>query len=62
MFEQVRTHVIQFLDTPLPSHVDHLQFKMLEHQMCNVVCRKTLDAKQAKEFQEKINDEYQVHM
>ncbi|XP_048501690.1 transmembrane 9 superfamily member 8 [Beta vulgaris subsp. vulgaris] len=37
-------------------------FKMLEHQMCNVVCRKTLDAKQAKEFQEKINDEYQVHM
>ncbi|CAO2815962.1 unnamed protein product [Amaranthus hypochondriacus] len=37
-------------------------FKMREPQMCNVVCRKTLDAKQAKEFKEKIDDEYRVNM
>ncbi|XP_021758046.1 transmembrane 9 superfamily member 8-like [Chenopodium quinoa] len=37
-------------------------FKMREHQMCNVVCRTTLDAKAAKEFKEKINDEYRVNM
>lgn len=39
-----------------------LQFKMREPQMCNVVCRLTLDAKIAKEFKEKIEDEYRVNM
>lgn len=30
--------------------------------MCNIVCRTTLDAKTAKEFKEKIEDEYRVNM
>ncbi|KAL8493043.1 hypothetical protein ACS0TY_024302 [Phlomoides rotata] len=37
-------------------------FKMREPQMCNVVCRITLDAKEAKEFKEKIDDAYRVNM
>ncbi|KAL6578548.1 Transmembrane 9 superfamily member 8 [Orobanche minor] len=37
-------------------------FKMREPQMCNVVCRLTLDSKSAKEFKEKIEDEYRVNM
>ncbi|XP_054791238.1 transmembrane 9 superfamily member 10-like isoform X2 [Prosopis cineraria] len=37
-------------------------FKMREPQMCNVVCRLTLDAKTAKEFKQKIDDEYRVNM
>ncbi|KAL1212608.1 Transmembrane 9 superfamily member 9 [Cardamine amara subsp. amara] len=37
-------------------------FKMREAQMCNVLCRVTLDAKTAKAFKEKIDDEYQVNM
>ncbi|KAL0316485.1 UNVERIFIED_CONTAM: Transmembrane 9 superfamily member 10 [Sesamum radiatum] len=37
-------------------------FKMREAQMCNVVCRITLNAKEAKEFKEKIDDEYRVNM
>ncbi|CAL0327170.1 unnamed protein product [Lupinus luteus] len=37
-------------------------FKMREPQMCNVVCNRKLDAKTAKEFKEKINDEYRVNM
>ncbi|XP_020222630.1 transmembrane 9 superfamily member 10 [Cajanus cajan] len=37
-------------------------FKMREPQMCNVVCRLTLDEKTAKEFKEKIDDEYRVNM
>ncbi|KAF7830358.1 transmembrane 9 superfamily member 8 [Senna tora] len=37
-------------------------FKMREPQMCNVLCKITLDAKTAKEFKEKINDEYRVNM
>ncbi|KAI9125511.1 hypothetical protein K1719_002929 [Acacia pycnantha] len=37
-------------------------FKMREPQMCNVVCRLTLNAKTAKEFKEKIDDEYRVNM
>lgn len=37
-------------------------FKMREPQMCNVVCRVTLNAKTAKEFKEKIDDEYRVNM
>lgn len=39
-----------------------LQFKMREPQMCNVLCRVVLNAKSAKEFQEKIEDEYRVNM
>lgn len=39
-----------------------LQFKMREPQMCNVVCHVTLNAKTAKEFKEKIDDEYRVNM
>lgn len=30
--------------------------------MCNVVCQLVLDAKSAKEFKEKIDDEYRVNM
>ncbi|GMP35876.1 hypothetical protein CsSME_00008173 [Camellia sinensis var. sinensis] len=37
-------------------------FNMREPQMCNVVCRVTLNAKTAKEFKEKIDDEYRVNM
>ncbi|XP_027330166.1 transmembrane 9 superfamily member 8 isoform X2 [Abrus precatorius] len=37
-------------------------FKMREPQMCNVVCRLKLDAKTAKAFKEKIDDEYRVNM
>ncbi|KAI4337242.1 hypothetical protein L6164_015683 [Bauhinia variegata] len=37
-------------------------FKMREPQMCNVVCKLKLDAKTAKEFKEKIDDEYRVNM
>ncbi|KAK4265384.1 hypothetical protein QN277_026443 [Acacia crassicarpa] len=37
-------------------------FKMREPQMCNVLCRLTLNAKTAKEFKEKIDDEYRVNM
>lgn len=37
-------------------------FKMRQPQMCTVVCRVELNAKTAKEFQEKIEDEYRVNM
>lgn len=37
-------------------------FKMREPQMCNIVCNIKLDAKTAKEFKEKISDEYRVNM
>ncbi|CAG7891456.1 unnamed protein product [Brassica rapa] len=37
-------------------------FKMREAKMCNVLCRVTLDAKTAKAFKEKIDDEYRVNM
>ncbi|KAL0330204.1 UNVERIFIED_CONTAM: Transmembrane 9 superfamily member 8 [Sesamum radiatum] len=37
-------------------------FRMREPQLCNVVCRLTLDAKTAKEFKDKIEDEYRVNM
>ncbi|KAH7574042.1 hypothetical protein JRO89_XS03G0243700 [Xanthoceras sorbifolium] len=37
-------------------------FKMREPQMCNTVCRIKLDAKTAKAFKEKIDDEYRVNM
>ncbi|KAL0284488.1 UNVERIFIED_CONTAM: Transmembrane 9 superfamily member 8 [Sesamum angustifolium] len=37
-------------------------FRMREPQMCNVVCRLTFDAKTAKDFKEKIEDEYRVNM
>ncbi|XP_004501387.1 transmembrane 9 superfamily member 9 [Cicer arietinum] len=37
-------------------------FKMREPQMCNILCKIKLDAKTAKEFKEKINDEYRVNM
>lgn len=30
--------------------------------MCKIVCRLTLDAKTAKAFKEKIDDEYRVNM
>ncbi|KAA0064579.1 transmembrane 9 superfamily member 8-like [Cucumis melo var. makuwa] len=36
--------------------------KMLEHQLCNIVCRIELDGKGAEELKEKIEDEYMVHM
>ncbi|KAF5743369.1 hypothetical protein HS088_TW09G01437 [Tripterygium wilfordii] len=37
-------------------------FKMREPQMCKIGCRITLDAKNTKEFKEKIDDEYRVNM
>ncbi|KAL3533073.1 hypothetical protein ACH5RR_006594 [Cinchona calisaya] len=37
-------------------------FKMRQPQMCNVVCHVVLNAKTAKEFKEKIEDEYHVNM
>ncbi|KAF5725878.1 transmembrane 9 superfamily member 8 [Tripterygium wilfordii] len=37
-------------------------FKMREPEMCKIVCRLTLNAKSAKEFKEKIIDEYQANM
>ncbi|KAG5564009.1 hypothetical protein RHGRI_000252 [Rhododendron griersonianum] len=37
-------------------------FKMREPQMCNVVCRQILNEKTAKEFKEKIDDQYRVNM
>ncbi|KAL2655245.1 hypothetical protein AAZV13_04G055900 [Glycine max] len=37
-------------------------FKMREPQMCNILCNLKLDAKTAKEFKEKISDEYRVNM
>ncbi|KAK8991741.1 hypothetical protein V6N11_062737 [Hibiscus sabdariffa] len=37
-------------------------FKMQEPQLCTVLCRITLDAKTAKQFKEKIDDEYRVNM
>ncbi|KAI5399517.1 Transmembrane 9 super member 8, variant 3, partial [Lathyrus oleraceus] len=37
-------------------------FKMREPQMCNIVCKLKLDAKTAKAFKEKIDDEYRVNM
>jgi transmembrane 9 superfamily protein 2/4 len=40
----------------------HYEFKMRHPQMCNVVCRVVLDVKTAKEFKEKIDDEYRVNM
>ncbi|XP_062078429.1 transmembrane 9 superfamily member 9-like [Humulus lupulus] len=38
------------------------EFKMREPQMCNILCRITLNAKTAKAFKEKIDDEYRVNM
>ncbi|KAF8033752.1 hypothetical protein BT93_C0115 [Corymbia citriodora subsp. variegata] len=38
------------------------EFKMREPQMCNILCQKTLNAKTAKDFKEKIDDEYRVNM
>ncbi|KAL4334133.1 hypothetical protein GQ457_07G043980 [Hibiscus cannabinus] len=37
-------------------------FKMREPQMCSVLCRITLDAKAAKQFKEKIDEEYRINM
>lgn len=39
-----------------------LQFQMREPEMCKVVCRQVLNAKTAKEFKEKIDDDYRVNM
>lgn len=37
-------------------------FRMLERQVCNVVCRVTLDLGTAREVEKKINDKYNVNM
>lgn len=37
-------------------------FRMREPELCHVVCRMTLDAKTAKEFKDKIQDDYRVNM
>lgn len=62
--------VIDYLDTfvvlsfgyQAANWICSCQFKMGEPQMCNIVCRVTLNAKTAKEFKEKIDDEYRVNM
>ncbi|KAL8149624.1 hypothetical protein AgCh_006578 [Apium graveolens] len=38
------------------------EFKMREPQMCNILCRATLDEKKAKSIKQKINDDYRVNM
>ncbi|KAA0035074.1 hypothetical protein IC582_003794 [Cucumis melo] len=38
------------------------EFKMREPEMCTILCRIVLDAKMAKDFKEKIDDEYRVNM
>lgn len=40
----------------------YFQFQMLEEEPCKVACRKVLDAESAKNFKEKIDDEYRVNM
>ena len=35
---------------------------MREPKMCQIVCKATIDEKTAKEFKEKIEDEYRVNM
>ncbi|PHT45899.1 Transmembrane 9 superfamily member 9 [Capsicum baccatum] len=37
-------------------------FPMIQEQSCQVVCRQKLDAESAKNFKEKIDDEYRVNM
>ncbi|CAN0838372.1 Transmembrane 9 superfamily member 10 [Linum grandiflorum] len=37
-------------------------FKMREPQMCKIACHRQLDEKTAKQFKEKIDDEYRVNM
>ncbi|KAJ8750930.1 hypothetical protein K2173_016111 [Erythroxylum novogranatense] len=37
-------------------------FKMREPELCKILCRLTLNEKTAKEFKEKINDEYHANM
>uniref|UniRef100_A0A0C9S5C7 Transmembrane 9 superfamily member n=1 Tax=Wollemia nobilis TaxID=56998 RepID=A0A0C9S5C7_9CONI len=37
-------------------------FRMRENKLCNVVCKVKLDARSAKSFREKIDDEYRVNM
>ncbi|GLT85234.1 hypothetical protein SLE2022_034300 [Rubroshorea leprosula] len=37
-------------------------FRMMEPQKCTVVCRIVLDAKAAKEFKEKVDNDYRVNM
>ncbi|CAH9086570.1 unnamed protein product [Cuscuta epithymum] len=38
------------------------EFRMREPQMCNIACHLVLNAKTAKDFKEKIDDEYRVNM
>ncbi|CAH9093375.1 unnamed protein product [Cuscuta europaea] len=38
------------------------EFRMREPQMCNIACNLVLNAKTAKDFKEKIDDEYRVNM
>ena len=38
------------------------QFLMREEQPCKAACRMKLDAEAAKNFKEKIDDEYRVNM
>lgn len=38
------------------------EFKMREPEMCTILCRRVLDGKMAKDFKEKIDDEYRVNM
>lgn len=39
-----------------------IQFEMREPHMCQIVCKVTLNDKDAKDLKEKIEDEYRVNM
>jgi transmembrane 9 superfamily protein 2/4 len=38
------------------------QFQMKDHQLCKVLCRKTLTEEEVKNFHEKIDNDYRVNM
>jgi len=39
-----------------------MQFEMMEPKLCQVACRIVLSQQGAKDFKEKIDDEYRVNM
>lgn len=44
------------------NYYSYNQFKMRNEMPCKVVCRAKFDAAAAKNFKEKIDDEYRVNM
>jgi transmembrane 9 superfamily member 2/4 len=39
-----------------------MQFEMMEPRLCQIVCKIVLSEEEAKDFMEKIEDEYRVNM